>query len=206
MSHGNGGRADHPKPSTAWNPIATATSRNARKKQRSRARKEGGLLILRDHPSRYRATHNQVSNLIAKCLPRHCAPDFMKHFKLSVGKFTKEMESERRASETCVSADAGEGDVCVCGAVPGAVPPIDIVHDDDLVIKTPVKIIDSTLKKVFGGDFVSVMACDSHEDAYLQHLRGEILTSKIITKKNFEVTNIFTEVPEENHQILSFFK
>ena len=40
----------------------------------------------------------------------------------------------------------------------------------------------------------------------LYHLRGEILTSKIITKKNFEVTNIFTEVPEENHQILSFFK
>ena len=40
----------------------------------------------------------------------------------------------------------------------------------------------------------------------LVHLRGEILTSKIITKKNFEVTNIFTEVPEENHQILSFFK
>ena len=38
------------------------------------------------------------------------------------------------------------------------------------------------------------------------HLRGEILTSKIITKKNFEVTNIFMEVPEENHQILSFFK
>ena len=38
------------------------------------------------------------------------------------------------------------------------------------------------------------------------HLRGEILTSKIITKKNFKVTNIFTEVPEENHQILSFFK
>ena len=39
-----------------------------------------------------------------------------------------------------------------------------------------------------------------------QHLRGEILTSKIITKKNFEITNIFTEVPEKNHQILSFFK
>ena len=38
------------------------------------------------------------------------------------------------------------------------------------------------------------------------HLRGEILTSKIITKKNFKVTNIFTVVPEENHQILSFFK
>ena len=38
------------------------------------------------------------------------------------------------------------------------------------------------------------------------HLRGEILTSKIITKKTFEVTNKFTEVPEENHQILSFLK
>ena len=36
--------------------------------------------------------------------------------------------------------------------------------------------------------------------------KGEILTSKIITKKNFKVMNIFTEVPEENHQILSFFK
>ena len=46
----------------------------------------------------------------------------------------------------------------------------------------------------------------SDDNFRVKHLRGEILTSKIITKKNFEVTNIFTEVPEENHQILSFFK
>ena len=141
--------------STARNPVATAMSRNARKKQRSRARKEGGLLILRDHPSRYRATHNQVGNLIAKCLPRHCAPEFRKHFECSVGKFTKEMESKRHALETCAPSDAGDGDV-----------PIGVVHDDDVVIKTPVKIIDSTLGKVFGSDFVSVTACYNHEDIY----------------------------------------
>jgi hypothetical protein len=149
------------KPSTARNPVATAASRNARKKLRSQARKECGQLILRDHPSRYRATHNQVGHLIAKCLPRHCAPDFMEHFKVAVQKFAKMMESKPRASETCVSFNAGDVDV-----PSNVVHDSDVVHDGDVVIKTPVGIIDSTLRKVFGGDFVSVKACDTHEDIY----------------------------------------
>jgi len=109
-----------------------------RRKRRKRARLSNGVMPLRDHPSRYQASHSQIGNLIAKCLPQHCITLFLQSFQISLRKYKK-------------------NNIDVSTPPPHPVPP----PTDPKVIKTPVQVITEALHKVFGIEYVSVVACNS---------------------------------------------
>lgn len=113
-----------------------------RRQQRNLARLTGNILLLvHDHPSRYRVTHcAAVGNLIAKCLPQHCVPQVLKRFQTSTDDFKMETMCDV-ATDNYVTADTPQDPF---GSVVGTV-------DVDMVVKTPVRIITSAIHDVFWG-------------------------------------------------------
>ena len=137
-------------------------SRNIRKRmrrqQRNLARLTGDVLPLRDHPSRYRVTHSAVGNLISKCLPQHCVPQFLKSFQSSIDDYIRDTKCDG-ATENDISAKTP----------PDPARTVVATVDDDMVVKTPVRIITSALHDVFGKDYVSVVACTSPAAVFESH-------------------------------------
>lgn len=125
------------------------------KRKRRKAWKEAGKLVLRGHASRYHPTHKQLAKVVAKCLPKHCVDEF-------VGAFGVKQHEESKPSPKV--RIAGNPSARATGKV--------VPRDDETVIKTPVKMIDNALRKVFGDKFVTFKRCFVPADLYNHDVDG----------------------------------
>jgi hypothetical protein len=145
-------------PTTVSEPTVNL-SRNQRKRLRAKARKNNKSM-LRDHPSRYLASHQQVGKLVAKCLPAHSVDSFLANFEESIAAWSCQRETVTSSVDPDVK-------------VPAVPPPKGKIQvactelfDHDVIVKTPVKLLDSSLRSVFGDEFVSVSRCYAPTDVY----------------------------------------
>ena len=114
--------------------------------------------LLREHPSLSLASHNQVANVIAKCLPLQSVAPFMAMFNTfrppPLQKRTKQKQKEGTAMSVPIPV------------VPVVSAPSPFTFCDDKICKTPIEWVDSSLKHAFGNEYVMLKRCKHPDEMY----------------------------------------
>ena len=122
-------------------------SRKQKRIARFRAKTEGQnnphapVLFFRNHSSRCLASHNQLADVISKCLPLHSVHTFLDFFRT------------HRREELESLAKKGT-------------PQPSMRLTDECIIKTPVRWIDSSIRATFGNNAVTLNRCYVPADVY----------------------------------------
>ena len=128
--------------------------------------KEAGALsgpLLRQHPSLALASHNQVANVIAKCLPLQSVEAFLSKFNsCRPPPLQKQRKPRKRKKNTTASVPV---DPMASVPVP-LLAPASLPFCDETIGKTPVQWVDSGLKHAFGDDHVMLKRCQHPDEMY----------------------------------------
>jgi hypothetical protein len=120
-------------------------------------------LLLRQHPSLSLASHTQVANVIAKCLPLQSVERFLSKFNsFRPPPLQKQKKPRKRKKNTAkASAPATTASAPLPKLAPASLP-----FCDETICKTPVEWVDSALKCAFGEDHVMLKRCQHPNEMY----------------------------------------
>ena len=126
---------------------------------------EGGLL--REHHALSLASHTQVANVIAKCLPMRSVDPFLFMFNSfrpgPLGPALQKQKKRKRRKATVASVAATSN---ALQELPMAPAPAAFPFENEKVGKTPIAWIDSSLKHAFGNEYVMLGRCQHPDDMY----------------------------------------
>ena len=119
--------------------------------------------LLRQHPSLSLASHNQVANVIAKCLPLRSVKAFLFQFNsFRPPPLQRQKRQKRKKSTTGASVPADT----MASAPASRLAPASLPFCDETIGKTPVEWVDSALKHAFGNDHVMLKRCQHPDEMY----------------------------------------
>jgi hypothetical protein len=116
--------------------------------------------LLREHPSLSMASHTQVANVIAKCLPLQSVAPFMVMFNNFRPPPLQKRKKQKRKKGNAASVPIPPAVVAAASALgPSA-------FCDEKICKTPIQWVDSSLKHVFGTEYVMLKRCKHPDEMY----------------------------------------
>ena len=133
------------------------TTRKTVKAARKIIRETKGLEVgmLREHPSLLLASHTQVANVIAKCLPLQSVTPFHFMFSTFLPAPLQKKKKQRGKKGTTTSLIPAPG-----------LSPLPLAFYNDKICKTPVEWVDSALKHAFGNEYVMLRRCQHPAEMY----------------------------------------
>lgn len=140
-----------------------ASTRKEVKAARKMIRETEGLGVgglLREHPSLSLASHNQIANVIAKCLPLQSVAPFISMFdSFRPAPLQKQKKKKKKKPKKGTTASP-------IPAPPEVAPaPLAFLRDEK-ICKTPIEWIDASLKHAFGNDHVMLKRCQHPDEMY----------------------------------------